>query len=483
MKIDNILTDWEGLITGETRLPNWTIGAVSTIVGKNDPNRDAKPDVNFSRFGRARLMESSRHCSFDGTDCWTIRVHPKVDSVSAATGYLNGGQTLEIKGWGLQGKTSTTVTIDGVDCAVDPLRSNNEKITCITGKANAVSYSGPQPGQHGLTSRFVNPTDVTVTPTFENSLTGTYPSTVTLATSMDTLWNGVDEKSVNNLDGWFKAPATGNYRFYIAADDQYKLWLDATNPFDKVTPVTTTLVEIGQSNWFKGWRKYVHDNPISSYQGKIVTDWITLQAGKFYKIRGQHRDTGGSMWSNVSVEFQKPNSEAHPMAAPAVQSWRIEQTNVAERWTVTVQNPSAGAYKLAFLYPGTSTNWISASIAANASAATFANAIRGFFSASNRANSNISVTLEMYDAANALTTVTASATKYVYVVKLMKRITGFSFSSVTAAPVGTITSTVTVQPPYGTSGTASSAPMTGNFILSCADSAGVVHDSKPIAYN
>ena len=101
LKIGNILTEYEGLIDSSTRLSNWSIGAVSTIVGKNDPQRDAKPDANFSRVGRARLMESSRHCSFDGTDCWTIRVHPKIDSVSAATGYINGGQTLVIKGWGL----------------------------------------------------------------------------------------------------------------------------------------------------------------------------------------------------------------------------------------------------------------------------------------------------------------------------------------------------------------------------------------------
>lgn len=156
-----------------------------------------------------------------------------------------------------------------------------------------------------------------------------------------------------------------------------------------MTPVTTTLVEIGQSDWFKGWRRYVHTNPATNYQGKIVTDWITLEAGKFYKLRGQHRDTGGSTWSNVSVEFQKPNSEAHPMAAPAVQSWRIEQTNVAESWTLTVQNPSASTYKLAFLYPGTTTNWISEEIACNASAGTVRNKIAGFFNHNSRAGSNI----------------------------------------------------------------------------------------------
>ena len=38
-------------------------------------------------------------------------------------------------------------------------------------------------------------------------------------------------------NGWFKAPATGNYRFYMSCDDACKVWLDSTNKFDKSAPV------------------------------------------------------------------------------------------------------------------------------------------------------------------------------------------------------------------------------------------------------
>lgn len=123
---------------------------------------------------------------------------------------------------------------------------------------------------------------------------------------------------MHNLDGWFKAPETGRYRFYMQADDQYKLWLDAVNPYDAAAPVATSLVEIGQQNWAKGWREYDHENPSTNSQGKMVTDWIDLTAGKFYKLRGQHKDTGGSSWSNVSMEFERPSSEGHANAAKAV---------------------------------------------------------------------------------------------------------------------------------------------------------------------
>jgi hypothetical protein len=91
LKIGDTLTDWEGLIDSGFRIPDWTTRPATMIVGKNNPAKSADPDVNFTKFGRARLTESSNHCTFDGKECWRIRVHPKIDKISAAQGYLQGG--------------------------------------------------------------------------------------------------------------------------------------------------------------------------------------------------------------------------------------------------------------------------------------------------------------------------------------------------------------------------------------------------------
>ena len=101
--------------------------------------------------------------------------------------------------------------------------------------------------------------------------------------------------------------------------------------------MTTKLIEIGNQWNNRGWRAYYQYNIDASdtNQGKFRTDLIDLQDNKFYKIRGQHRVYGGwETWGTVSVEFIQPGSENHPMAAKAVQSWRIEQTNVPETWTL-----------------------------------------------------------------------------------------------------------------------------------------------------
>jgi hypothetical protein len=182
---------------------------VTAIVGKNKPAKSVDPDISFMKYGKVNIKETARHCTFSGLECWTVRVHPKIDKISAASGYLLGGQTLKIEGWGLKGLTSTTVTTDGVPCKIDTARSTEEILYCETGSKAVASTTGPQPGQPGITYNFVNPTNPDVTPDFTNSLDETYPKTTKLATSLETLYNSVDHRAVHNYDGWFKAPESG----------------------------------------------------------------------------------------------------------------------------------------------------------------------------------------------------------------------------------------------------------------------------------
>jgi hypothetical protein len=81
-------------------------------------------------------MKSARHCSFDGTDCWYVKTHPKIDSISQSEGYKSGGQTLTIEGHGLNG-TDISVTVDGVACEVT--HSESKFINCVTNAKQTVS--------------------------------------------------------------------------------------------------------------------------------------------------------------------------------------------------------------------------------------------------------------------------------------------------------------------------------------------------------
>jgi len=44
----------------------------------------------------------SKTCSFDMTDCYTARVLPMIDTVSASSGYTSGGQILTVTGQGFE---------------------------------------------------------------------------------------------------------------------------------------------------------------------------------------------------------------------------------------------------------------------------------------------------------------------------------------------------------------------------------------------
>jgi hypothetical protein len=47
--------------------------------------------------------------------------------------------------------------------------------------------------------------------------------------------------SFETLDGWFTAPITGKYRFYISCDDHCDLSIDTVNHFNPTTYVKPVL--------------------------------------------------------------------------------------------------------------------------------------------------------------------------------------------------------------------------------------------------
>lgn len=85
----------------------------------------------------------------------------------------------------------------------------------MTGYKGSASVLGPRPGQPGITYSFVNPAESNIMPDWGNSLTGIYPTKKSLATTMETLYAPQDDYTMNNFEGWFRAPKTGQYRFYI----------------------------------------------------------------------------------------------------------------------------------------------------------------------------------------------------------------------------------------------------------------------------
>lgn len=89
IKFSGTRNDFEGKFDNNKRLSNYRVGDLPSRSGDQHPGRQI-PEVRF-RVGNALLRESSKHCNFAGDDCWYIKTHPKINTVSASSGYTTGG--------------------------------------------------------------------------------------------------------------------------------------------------------------------------------------------------------------------------------------------------------------------------------------------------------------------------------------------------------------------------------------------------------
>jgi len=166
-------------------LGNFRRGTLYAFVGDQYPAENSEPKLNF-RVGDAVNMPTTQHCNFAGDDCWTVRTHPKIDGLSANSGYTTGSHELTISGYGLNG-TDVSVVVDGVDCNVKS--SQSESIVCET-QAGAESVAMQQPGQLGVKREFYNPADA-----------GSYPSLTSIIDGTANLINSTLYTSLESYDG------------------------------------------------------------------------------------------------------------------------------------------------------------------------------------------------------------------------------------------------------------------------------------------
>ena len=77
-----------------------------------------------------------------------------------------------------------------------------------------------------------------------------------LQTALENSYSNYTRAGISSK-GWFKAPATGNYKFYISCDDACQLLLDSENKFDKREYVTPSMSQIAVRHSATGWREYI----------------------------------------------------------------------------------------------------------------------------------------------------------------------------------------------------------------------------------
>jgi hypothetical protein len=122
-----------------------------------------------------------------------------------------------------------------------------------------------------------------------NIPTGSAPTSTTTLTSFEAPSNWADNYGTR-VRGYITAPATGNYRFWIASDNASELWLSTnSNPANKRRVARV----IGQTNP-RQWTK--ESNQRSSA--------ISLVQGQVYYVEALQKEGVGS--DNLAVGWAKP---------------------------------------------------------------------------------------------------------------------------------------------------------------------------------
>ena len=87
------------------------------------------------------------------------------------------------------------------------------------------SVEGYQPGQPGLIQTTIDPENDSQEVDFDDRLEDTHPRIDNVTTTFEYHYKKGNKFSAR-MNGFFKAPETGRYRFHLSADHESWLWLD-----------------------------------------------------------------------------------------------------------------------------------------------------------------------------------------------------------------------------------------------------------------
>jgi len=207
--------DFEGYLDNEDSFSGWADQTVQGLVEEQDIAMDNDLSIQWETGGSQVMDVEATHCNFDGDDCYKARVIPVIFSISATEGYITGGQELYVTGNGFN-FGDVVVDIDGVACEV--IEKTNDDFTCLTGAADAASTTNVDTlGQYGATWEFYNETSYTPSAAAISAYSLT-PYATKLLNSFEIPLDFEDYHG-SYIKGWFIAPATTNYRFYLSCDD------------------------------------------------------------------------------------------------------------------------------------------------------------------------------------------------------------------------------------------------------------------------
>ncbi len=167
-----------------------------------------------------------------------------------------------------------------------------------------------------------------------------YPASPTGTETLNSLFEAPGNWGENfgqRLHGYFIAPLTGSYTFYIASDDSSELWLSTRANPSNASKIASVSGYCGS----REWSKYPSQKSVP----------ITLNAGNRYYISALHKEGGGGDNLAVGVDMPEGYSE-YPTAGHRVD--RFDKNNLPP--TVSAGNDQSVLFQTSLQLVGSVTD-------------------------------------------------------------------------------------------------------------------------------
>ncbi|TNV88229.1 hypothetical protein FGO68_gene13028 [Halteria grandinella] len=419
-------------------------------MGAITPIESAEVKFRF-RAGSAYHYDASMvRCNYANTTCFRARGVAVIRGMDSHTGYTTGGTIIKVTGHGFNSK-NIQATIAGSPCIV-----KSYSLTSFTCETTSSTATDPDVltyvGEHGLKRKVFNRT----TSISYAQLDTLQPYKEVLAIDFETPKDEWDGHFANLLSGYFKAPATANYRFHMTCDDKCRLYLSQTS----MDPTQKALIY--ENTDYTDYHAF--ENPLKSYH----SEWIPLTKDGYYYIEGRQIQAAGGDHFTVAVEIDDSAQPVmgHHHTKREVQRLKVWQEVQYETTYINITNPDNGKYTLTIQKYNSEDTWTSDKLSTRASSGTLEYYLWWYYTYVFGGYARVSLYME--DANGDETTSRTTATFISIKIEQLKPINGYSVTDIFVTKVST-SATFVIGLPQETQ--TSSIPMTGYFKIKCFRSA------------
>ncbi|TRZ13995.1 hypothetical protein HGM15179_013119, partial [Zosterops borbonicus] len=261
---------------------------LGTLQCRVEGNHIGSHNVSFSVFNKGKsAVHKGAWLISAKQELFLYQTHPEIFSVFPAGGSLAGGTDLTVTGDFFE--EPVQVTAAGVPCKVKHV--SPQEIRCTTEPVGQGRRLGaPQPGNRGLLFEvWDDASDLT------EAGPGYRWQFVPNASSPVRFLSGAKKSFSSRLRGFFVAPQTNNYTFWIQADGQASLYLSLSQ--DPNQKVRIASLPAGNSEWSENWVK----NWSELWQPK--SQKFELTAGSRYYLEALHHAETPSRGMRVGVQI------------------------------------------------------------------------------------------------------------------------------------------------------------------------------------